>query len=60
MTRPTAQQIDKWKRRLTATDIAACRRFVDPFQLPYYPGFEPYVTSLSGDETRPTAAAPSP
>jgi hypothetical protein len=59
MTRPTAKQIDKWKRRLAATDVAACRRFVDPFELPYYPGFEPYVTSLSGDEANPAAAAPS-
>jgi hypothetical protein len=56
MTRPTAKQIDKWKQQLSATDIEACRRFVDPFTLPYYPGFEPYATSFSGDEAGATAA----
>ncbi len=50
MNRPTAKQVDKWKDRLSAEDIAACRRFVEPFGLPYYPGFEPYVTSFGGDE----------
>jgi hypothetical protein len=42
--RPAARQIDKWKERLSAEEIEACRRFVEPFGLPYYPGFEPYVT----------------
>jgi hypothetical protein len=41
--RPTVAQIDKWKTRLSAEEIEACRRFVEPFGLPYYPGFEPYV-----------------
>jgi hypothetical protein len=45
LSRPTAKQIDKWKERLSAEDIESCRRFVEPFRLPYYPGFEPYVTS---------------
>lgn len=49
LTRPTAKQIDKWKERLSAGEIDACRRFVEPFGLPYYPGFEPYVSSISGD-----------
>jgi len=44
MSRPTAKQIDKWKERLSVDDIESCRRFVEPFGLPYYPGFEPYVT----------------
>jgi hypothetical protein len=44
LTRPTARQIDKWKERLAPEEIEACRRFVEPFGLPYYPGFEPYVT----------------
>lgn len=44
MSRPTAEQIDKWKKRLSAEDVESCRRFVEPFGLPYYPGFEPYVT----------------
>ena len=49
MRRPTARQIDKWKQRLGREDIEACRRFVEPFGLPYYPGFEPGVSSFSGD-----------
>ena len=49
MRRPTARQIDKWKQRLDPEDIAACRRFVEPFGLPYYPGFEPRVGSVAGD-----------
>jgi hypothetical protein len=50
MRRPTARQIDKWKQGLTRDDIEACRRFVEPFRLPYYPSFEPRVGSLSGDQ----------
>jgi hypothetical protein len=50
MTRPIAKQIDKWKERLSAQDVEACRRFVGPFGLPYYPGFEPHVSSMSGDQ----------
>jgi hypothetical protein len=49
MRRPTARQIDKWKARLSPQDVAACRRFVEPFGLPYYPDFEPHVGSFSGD-----------
>jgi hypothetical protein len=55
MTRPTAKQVDKWKERLSPEDILACRRFVEPFGLPYYPGFEPYVSSPSGDAAAPAA-----
>ncbi len=43
LTRPAARQIDKWRERLGPEEIEACRRFVEPFGLPYYPGFEPYV-----------------
>ena len=43
MRRPTVQQIDKWKERLGAEEVESCRRFVEPFGLPYYPGFEPHV-----------------
>lgn len=50
MQRPTAKQIDKWKERLSREDIDACRRFVEPFGLPYYPSFEPHVGSRSGDQ----------
>jgi hypothetical protein len=49
MRRPTARQIDKWKQRLDPADIEACRRFVEPFGLPYYPEFEPRVGTISGD-----------
>lgn len=49
MRRPTARQIDKWKQRLSLDDVEACRRFVEPFELPYYPAFEPRVESFSGD-----------
>jgi hypothetical protein len=49
MRRPTARQIDKWKQGLAPEDIEACRRFAEPFGLPYYPGFEPRVGSFAGD-----------
>ena len=49
MRRPTARQIDKWKGRLSPADVDACRRFVEPFGLPYYPGFEPHVGTFAGD-----------
>ena len=46
--RATAREVDKWKSRLSDDEIEACRRFVEPFDLPYYPGFEPSVASFSG------------
>ena len=46
---PTARQIDKGKERPRPEDVDACRRFVEPFGLPYYPGFEPGVGSFAGD-----------
>ncbi len=51
MRRPTARQVDKWKQRLGPEDIEACRRFTEPFGLPYYPDFEPRVRSFAGDRT---------
>ena len=51
LNRPTARQIDKWKERLSPDEIQECRRFVDPFGLPYYQGFEPDVASPSGDRS---------
>ncbi len=50
LNRATVKQIDKWKSRVIPEDVEACRRFVDPFGLPYYPGFEPAVGSLSGNQ----------
>lgn len=46
--RPAAVQVDRWKDRVSAEEIEACRRFVEPFGLPYYPDFEPYVVTFSG------------
>jgi Sulfotransferase family len=48
--RATGKQIEKWKGRLTAPEVEACRRFVEPFGLPYYPGFEPAVGNFSGNQ----------
>ena len=50
LNRPSEMQIDKWKQRLTRGEIDACRQFVEPFELPYYPGFEPRtVLDLGGN-----------
>lgn len=46
--RPASSQVDQWKRVVTADEITACRRFVEPFGLPYYPGFEPAVETPGG------------
>lgn len=54
LTRSTAQQVDAWKARVSPDDVAACRRLVEPFELPYFPEFAPAVGSISGD--RPPAA----
>ena len=43
LSRPTARQVDGWKERVKPEEIEACRRFVEPFGLPYYPDFEPYM-----------------
>jgi hypothetical protein len=48
--RLATQQVDNWKDRLSRDEIETCRRFVEPFGLPYYPDFEPYVGSPSGDQ----------
>lgn len=60
MTRPTVQQIDKWRARLEPEDVAACRAFVEPFGLPYYPGFDPAVRTISGVEPADTRRSPQP
>jgi Sulfotransferase family len=41
-------QVDRWKSRVTTGEIEECQRFVEPFGLPYYPDFEPYVDTMSG------------
>jgi hypothetical protein len=48
LNRPTGFQVDRWKERVSPEDSEACRRFVEPFGLPYYPEFEPYVETFSG------------
>lgn len=57
LSRIAMRQVDDWKQRLTPRDIDACRRYVEPFGLPYYPDFEPHVASDSGD--RPLEVAPT-
>jgi hypothetical protein len=56
MNRPTAMQVDKWKAHLSGEDIEDCRRFVEPFGLPYYPGFQPGVSTMRGDQANPGPA----
>ncbi|HEY8259044.1 MAG TPA: sulfotransferase [Gemmatimonadales bacterium] len=51
ISRRTAEQIDKWIRTVRPEDVEACRAFVTPFQLPYYPDFNPAVGTFSGQET---------
>jgi hypothetical protein len=48
LNRPTTFQVDRWKERVSQEDLEECRRFVEPFGLPYYPEFEPYVDTVSG------------
>lgn len=57
--RVSARQVDGWRPRLTQGEIDACRRFVEPFGLPYYPDFEPAVETVTG-EPPASSAAPSP
>jgi hypothetical protein len=45
--RAAAKQVDRWRPRLTQGEIDACRRFVEPFGLPYYPDFEPAVETVT-------------
>jgi len=47
--RASAKQIDKWAGRLHRNDVQACRAFVEPFGLPYYPDFDPHVATFTGD-----------
>lgn len=47
--RASAKQIDKWTSRLDRSDVQACRAFVEPFGLPFYPDFDPHVASFTGD-----------
>jgi len=48
LNRLAIDQVDDWKKRLSREDIEACRRFVQPFGLPYYPDFEPHVANPDG------------
>ncbi len=44
LTRRSEKQIDKWKAEVSEEDIDACRRYVEPFDLPFYPNFDPWST----------------
>lgn len=55
--RVSAIQVDGWKARLSGDEIEACRRFVEPFGLPYYPDFEPNVGSPRGDRSAGTTTS---
>ncbi len=57
LNRLATRQVDGWKDRLSREEIEACRRFVEPFGLPYYPDFEPYAASPSGDGPAKVARA---
>jgi sulfotransferase family protein len=41
LARQSEAQVDIWRQRLSAEEVAQCRRFVEPFGLPYYPDFDP-------------------
>ncbi len=49
LNRVAARQVDGWKARLSVEEVETCRRYVEPFGLPYYPGFDPSVGSIVGD-----------
>ncbi len=57
MTRAAVAEIDKWKTRLHPDEVEQCRRFVEPFGLPYYPGFDPHASTGLADFGRPPAQA---
>lgn len=42
--RSSAAEPDKWTTELDQPDIAACRRVVEAFNLPWYPDFSPRAT----------------
>ncbi len=41
--RDSEAQIDKWTAEVSAEDLAACRRFAEPFGLPFYENFDPWA-----------------
>jgi hypothetical protein len=41
LVRDTSQQATRWKQEVDAAEIAECRAAAEPFDLPYYPDFEP-------------------
>ena len=43
MRRSSRDEIDKWKGQVDLTDQDACRRVVERFELPWYPGFSTAV-----------------
>ncbi|WP_432478388.1 sulfotransferase [Nocardioides sp. GXQ0305] len=41
MQRRSTDEISKWKAELPPASVEECRRFVEPFDLPWFPDFEP-------------------
>lgn len=41
LTRKSAAQIDKWRAEVSDEDMETCRRFAEPFGLPFYQDFDP-------------------
>ncbi len=40
--RKSEEQIDKWKSEVSAEEVETCRRFAEPFGLPFYSNFDPW------------------
>lgn len=40
--RKSEEQIDKWKEKLSPDEVETCRRFAEPFGLPFYENFDPW------------------
>lgn len=53
LARDSEAQVDIWRRRLSADDIDRCRRFVEPFGLPYYPDFDPRGEDVVREQAEP-------
>ncbi len=43
LNRKSEEQIDKWRTEVSAEDAETCRRFAEPFGLPFYADFDPWA-----------------
>ncbi len=59
--RDPRQQAARWREEVAAADVAACRRFAEPFGLPFYPDFGPVSIEpmWAQTPTEPAALRPS-